>query len=244
MAERKPVKFEQVQDVMSRLYPELHKFKDGSTANKDKTLSRNVTFQVTDDCNLMCKYCLAGDTQIRMVDYSLKEIKDIEVGDEVLGFDEYTEKGKIRNKHTKVRKSTVEQLFHRTADVIELVFENGEKLKITPNHKILVRRNSYDNRYDYKEAGKLKVGDSVYCLPIVDDKMQINKPTFLKRTNIVAINKLGEMPVYNIGTSTHTYISNSICVHNCYQINKGKRKMSLETAKDFKIGRASCRERV
>jgi radical SAM peptide maturase (CXXX-repeat target family) len=222
MAERKPVKFEQMQDVMSRLYPELHKFKDGSTANKDKTLSRNVTFQVSDDCNLRCKYCLSGDTQIRMVDYSLKEIKDIEVGDEVLGFDEYTERGK----NTKVKKSTVEQLFHRTSDVIELVFENGEKLKITPNHKILVMRNSYDNRYDYKEAGKLKVGDSVYCLPD-------NHKHFLKRTNIVAINQLGEMPVYNIGTTTHTYISNSICVHNCYQINKGKRKMSLETAKDF-----------
>lgn len=222
MAERKPVKFEQMQDVMSRLYPELHKFKDGSTANKDKTLSRNVTFQVSDDCNLRCTYCLSGDTQIRMVDYSLKEIKDIEVGDEVLGFDEYTERGK----NTKVKKSTVEQLFHRTSDVIELVFENGEKLKITPNHKILVMRNSYDNRYDYKEAGKLKVGDSVYCLPD-------NHKHFLKRTNIVAINQLGEMPVYNIGTTTHTYISNSICVHNCYQINKGKRKMSLETAKDF-----------
>ena len=226
MNEKKPIKIEQMQDLMSKLYPELHKFKNDSMNNKDKILSRNVTLQLTDECNLRCKYCESGDTKIRMADYSLKEIKDIKVGEEILGFDEHPKKGKIKNKQTKVKKAIVEQLFNRTAEVIELLFENGETLKITPNHKILVKRNRYNNKYDYKEAGKLLVGDSVYCLS------NTNKYT-LKKTKIVAINQLDEMPVYNIATSTHTYISNSICVHNCYQINKGKRVMSIETAKKF-----------
>ena len=44
-------KFEQFQDMIGRLYPEL------ITNENNKTLSRTVTFQVTDKCNLACTYC-------------------------------------------------------------------------------------------------------------------------------------------------------------------------------------------
>ena len=43
-------KFEQYQDMIARLYPEL-------TSNDGRSLSRTVTFQVTDKCNLACTYC-------------------------------------------------------------------------------------------------------------------------------------------------------------------------------------------
>lgn len=45
-------KFEQWQDMIARLYPELK-----SKENTNKTLSRTITFQVTDKCNLACTYC-------------------------------------------------------------------------------------------------------------------------------------------------------------------------------------------
>ena len=45
-------KEEQFQDMIARLYPEY------IDMNSDKmSLSRTVTFQVTDDCNLACSYC-------------------------------------------------------------------------------------------------------------------------------------------------------------------------------------------
>ena len=47
-------KFEQYQDHKARLYPELHPIK---TAQNERVLSRTVTFQVTDACNLACTYC-------------------------------------------------------------------------------------------------------------------------------------------------------------------------------------------
>lgn len=50
---RRQRKFEQFQDFLVRLYPELHGFDDKG----DKVLSRTVTFQVTDACNLFCTYC-------------------------------------------------------------------------------------------------------------------------------------------------------------------------------------------
>ena len=42
---------EQYQDMIARLYPEL------TEESGVKNLSRNVTFQVTDACNLACTYC-------------------------------------------------------------------------------------------------------------------------------------------------------------------------------------------
>ena len=47
-------RFEQYQDMISRLYPEI----EGKNPIDGATLSTsNVTFQVTDDCNLKCTYC-------------------------------------------------------------------------------------------------------------------------------------------------------------------------------------------
>lgn len=116
-----------------------------------------------------CTYCVDGDTQIRMADYTLKSIKEIELGDAVLGFDEYPEKGC----KTQVKPAIVEQVFQRTAKVIELLFDNGEVLKITPNHKILVKRDSKDNSFDFVEAGTLSEGDKVYYHPITDHNLDL-----------------------------------------------------------------------
>lgn len=47
--------FEQYANMIGRLYPEL--IKETDDLSNVKTLSRTVTFQVTDDCNLACSYC-------------------------------------------------------------------------------------------------------------------------------------------------------------------------------------------
>lgn len=161
--------FEQWQDQIARLFPE---YRDKYNNGKDRVLSQTITFQVTDACDLACIYCLSGDTLIRMADYSLKPIKDIQLGDKILGFDEYPEKGK----QTKVRTSVVEQLFKRKAKAINVKFSNGESLTITKNHKVLTKRNSYNNKYDYCNIGDLKVGNKVFHLPIIDSHLNIQTP--------------------------------------------------------------------
>ena len=50
-------KFIQYQDMIAKLYPELSRQDNPDITNDEKTLSRTVTFQVTDACNLACKYC-------------------------------------------------------------------------------------------------------------------------------------------------------------------------------------------
>lgn len=47
-------RFEQYQDMIARLYPELA---SNAENEEEKILSRTFTFQVTDACNLACTYC-------------------------------------------------------------------------------------------------------------------------------------------------------------------------------------------
>lgn len=51
--ERKRVHIEQFQDMIARIFPSDVAFDE----NNKRILSRTVTFQVTDNCNLACSYC-------------------------------------------------------------------------------------------------------------------------------------------------------------------------------------------
>ena len=216
-------RFEQYSDMIGRLYPEFVTIDDGNDGVDNRTekhLSRTITFQVTDACNLACTYCLDGDTLICMADYSMKPIKDIEIGDKVLGFDETV----ISKEITNIYPTVVEQLFVHKDKLIEVGFETGEILKITKNHKVLTHRSGYNiPEYDFTEIGCLNIGDKVYRGMVSG---------IIEKTKIKSMKELDEeVDVYNIGTTSHTYFANGIAVHNCYQINKGTRTMKFETAK-------------
>ena len=68
---------------MARLFPELHQSpNEDSGKNADRILSRNVTWQVTDACNLACTYCyqrnkgtrrMSRETSFKFVDMLLDE---------------------------------------------------------------------------------------------------------------------------------------------------------------------------
>lgn len=74
-------KFEQFQDMIGRLYPELR-----SKDNDKKNLSRTVTFQVTDKCNLACSYCyqINKGTRRMKFEYAKKLIDMLLSGDDKL----------------------------------------------------------------------------------------------------------------------------------------------------------------
>lgn len=78
--------FEQFQDMISRLYPELVQ-KDENEKTIQKTLSRTVTFQVTDECNLKCSYCYQINKGTRKMKFeTAKKLIDMLLeGDKRLG---------------------------------------------------------------------------------------------------------------------------------------------------------------
>ena len=75
---------EQYQDMIARLYPELNRHDEES-----RTLSRTVTFQVTDDCNLACTYCYQHNKGKRKMSFEVakKAIDNLLTG--ANGWDKY-----------------------------------------------------------------------------------------------------------------------------------------------------------
>ncbi len=88
---------EQYSDTIARLYPELSgKVEtDGSnkqTHGKDRVLTRNVTFQVTDRCSLACTYCYQINKGKRRMSFDVaKRFVDLLLSGEK-GFNEYVGK--------------------------------------------------------------------------------------------------------------------------------------------------------
>ena len=138
-------KFEQYQDHKARLYPELHPIK---TAQNERVLSRTVTFQVTDACNLAC---FVAGTKILMSDFSYKNIEDIKVGDMVIAFDEFTKKGK----QLKLIPTKVTHTFIRHDYVRKITSADGEEVVCTDEHPFL------DGRRQWIRAEKINVNQKL-----------------------------------------------------------------------------------
>ena len=78
-------RFEQWQDMIARLYPELSENRD----ENDRILSRTVTFQVTNACDLFCKYCYQINKGKERMSFEVaKEFIDLLLSGEK-GFKEY-----------------------------------------------------------------------------------------------------------------------------------------------------------
>lgn len=207
---------EQFQDRIARLFPE-ESVPPANDPNA-KCLTRTVTFQVTDACNLACTYCVSPDTQILLSDMTYKPIKDIRLEDTLISFDENTG---IFDRETKV-----EQIYNREVnELYKITFDDTHELKITGNHKVF---RMHGNTNDWVEAADLKPGDLIYYF----DTHVPFSGHFTRK--VLHVEKLtGTFEVFNLGTSTKTYFANGMAVHNCYQINKDKHSMPFEVAKKF-----------
>ncbi|MBK5239836.1 LAGLIDADG family homing endonuclease [Clostridium sp.] len=140
---------------------------NSSCSTESNIRTKNITWVVTEACNLNCSYCFSGDTLITMKDFSKRQLKDIEINDEILAFNEFSE-GQGKHNISKIAK--VEQLHNNFSETINIILEDNTILNVTPNHPILARRNTDKSKYDYREAGKFKVGQSVYTLPDINEE--------------------------------------------------------------------------
>ena len=216
---------ESFQDLIGRLYPltslapELRERilydKDG---NPMSYVARTVTFQVTDDCNLCC---VPAGTMILMSDGTEKPIEEVNVDDKILTFKE-----KPSHSYPELHEADVIAIMSKpvTTDIHDITIKDTV-ITATADHPFL--HLSDVGFMDYKNASKLKKGDTVYYYNgrrMVSAKVISN----VKRTeNIV---------VHNLTTSLNTYVANKVAVHNCsycYQINKKHHTMPFEIAKKF-----------
>jgi hypothetical protein len=128
--------------------------------------------------------CLAVGTLVRMADYSVKRIENIQIGDMVLGvsIDGKIEKTPVLHVFSSGRKPCCEYTF------------GGARLVATPDHKVLGRHGNDNTRI-------LKVDDCRHAYGIVDDRYSGLWPLIVKKT-------YGTYDTYDIeiGTEDHLFL--------------------------------------
>ena len=157
--------------------------------------------------------CFSAGTRITLSDYSEKFIEDVEVGDEVLGWDgEKLVPAKVLrldNDHTvSAHASACEKL----GDEPSLYTINDTGIEFTPEHPFLTQEGWKSlvpdpNQEPYKteqEPKELKVGDSI-----------LRNGVWEEITEIRVVRSNPDEPVYNLVIDgVHSYVADGIIVHN------------------------------
>lgn len=205
-------------DGIAKAYPELfeNRYQDKiGTGDDHEVFCHSFTFQSSEACNLNCSYCTPAGTKILMADFTFKNIEDIEVSDEVMGFEENEES----IDHLKPVRTAVTELFQRDANDLYKISSPTfrEDIYITGEHPVRTSEGWVQVK-DLKEQKLV---------------MLCNRSSYAYMNNYKVEKIEGTYHVYNFETQTHTYMIQNLGVHNCYQFNKSKMKMSFETAKRF-----------
>lgn len=205
-------------DGIAKAYPELfeNRYQDKiGTGDDHEVFCHSFTFQSSETCNLNCSYCCPAGTKILMADFTFKNIEDIEVSDEVMGFEENEES----IDHLKPVRTVVTELFQRDANDLYKISSPTfrEDIYITGEHPVRTSEGWVQVK-DLKEQKLV---------------MLCNRSSYAYMNNYKVEKIEGTHRVYNFETQTHTYMIQNLGVHNCYQFNKSKMKMSFETAKRF-----------
>ena len=96
--------------------------------------------------------CTPGETKILMADWSLKPIRDVKVGDEILGFQRYDSvKGRGKGRRHSLKKTKVLNKNSRMAHVVKITMDSGRWVRCTPEHAWYTGR-SDENHRTYKPA--------------------------------------------------------------------------------------------
>lgn len=168
---------------------------------------RALQVELWQNCSNNCSFCLCKGTQILLPDFSEKSIQDIISGEEILTYDP--------SSHTYV-KATVSGVSHRHISERVYNISIGEnRLVITKGHKIATKP-EYTGWVLPEELYSMRKKVPL-CAPGVDKTNLQNDYSTPKRVWMSDF----EGDVYNLETSTGTYMANGVLVHNCY-LNKEK----------------------
>jgi radical SAM protein with 4Fe4S-binding SPASM domain len=107
----------------------------------------------------------------------------------------------------------------KSLELLKIPFKIDEDKNGTKNKDIKYRVRTLSNKEDRSFIKFIK-----FVNPKIKRKGIINilNKSLMYNEEIKEINFVGKTTVYNLETSTSTYIANNICVHNCYYANYGK----------------------
>jgi len=156
-------------------------------ATDDGTITGNSVFLTQEQ--LLKKYadfgsytfsCFIGSTKVLLSDFTEKEIKDIVVGDEVVGYIFPSKK----NSRVSIARSRVVAIQSNKKEVVRITFKSGRVITCTPDHKFYTGRRGSDtggndNHHSYKEISKLKRAISLYDPRLISGYNEERKAAWL-----------------------------------------------------------------
>ncbi len=167
-----------------------------------------------------CKYCLEGSTPILMIDGTTKTIKDIQVGDEIVGIKHY-ENGFIQVT-TKVKdkwetsKPAWKITYAAAGSHAEIICSADHRWMVSPTADPSDEEAVWAaiDPTPFEETAEMKVG---YWLISPQNPDQEDYPHGIVKYPITSIEPLNvELPMYDISTGTENFIAGGVVTHNCY----------------------------
>jgi DNA-directed RNA polymerase beta subunit len=167
---------------------------DESTSNVT-----SIRYVTNNQAQLLC--CLTADTEIKMSDGSLKQIKDINNEDSVMT---------VNPKSLKLVPSKIYNKFKLISNKLFKIQTTDNIIKATDDHPFLVFK---DNNNIWEKVEKLNIGDYLYTI----------KDNICIKTKIISIELIPNQTVYDFTTysNNHSFIANSLVVSNCVETPEG-----------------------
>lgn len=199
----------------------------GPTLQGEGSVAGHITsFIRTGGCDFVCEWCLAPTTKINLHDGSKKSIQDIEIGDELLAYDEST--------HTLSKTKVINKTKLFRDDLVTITAGNTER----SNNKVVC---SQDHRWYVKDKGwtyakDLKGGDilltshdfSIKSYKMLGDRNPMKNPdngltvkhvkplSNKAKGSFAKYLESGELPVYDLQCEPHpNFFANKMLSHNC-----------------------------
>ncbi|MBM4269315.1 MAG: PA0069 family radical SAM protein [Deltaproteobacteria bacterium] len=142
------------------LDPDTHFYRDASRSvlaeNDSPDLGFRYSLNPYRGCEHGCSYCLGPDTPVLHADMVWKPIGDVQVGDTLIGFDEYPTPGRPR----RLRPSVVERVWWSKRETLRLVTGSREVVT-TAEHRWLQART-----FRWSRTRELAAGSNLRVLPV------------------------------------------------------------------------------
>lgn len=146
-------------------------------------VGRPTVFVRTGGCDYMCSWCLHSNTKITLSSGLSKKIKDIDIGDTLIGWDEVS--GTLKETKVTAKAHREEKQLYS----ILLKRENGKAIKT----ELCSIDHMWYTKNGWKHTGELVSGDVIlsgHDLDIAKWKMSLNNPMFNKITSQKTKNSL------------------------------------------------------
>ena len=126
-------------------------------------------------CALPC--CVDGETEITMANGTTKKAKDVQIGDEVMSFNELTKT---------FEKTTIDAtITPYRSRIIEITFEDGTTLKITDDHPMLSTRGWICYDPEFGQASYRSLGISDEAVRVGDEIVTENGTKTIASINVI-----------------------------------------------------------